>query len=172
LDEEGAMSEKAAAKVKGKVEVPRVRKILFPTEFSEDCYAALPWAQRMASLDGAAIHLLHVVPDVPVISEMGMYFSGGVFQQDVFMEAAEERLRIEKGRFQGEWQPVDLVVRLGDPATAIDDYARENDMDLIVMSTHQPGLLERLFKGSVAERTLREAPCPVLVVPSGEDWKG
>lgn len=153
------------------VDAPCVKKVLFPTEFSEDCYAALPWAQRMASLDGAAIHLLHVIPDVPVVSEMGMYFSGGVFQQDIFMKAAEERLKIEKHRFTGEWQPVELVVRLGDPATAIDDYARENAIDLIVMSTHQPGMLERLFKGSVAEMTIRETPCPVLVVPSSEDWK-
>lgn len=153
------------------VTLPVIRKILFPTEFSEDCYAALPYVQLLARLDGAEIHLLHVLQDVPVVSEMGMYFSGGVFQQDAFMKAAESRLEIEKTRFEGFWKPVVLQVRLGDPATCIDDYAREEGMDMIVMSTHQPNLFERLFKGSVAEVTLRQAPCPVLVVPSSEEWK-
>lgn len=151
--------------------LPIIKKILFPTDFSEDCYAALPYVQLVARLDGAEIHLLHVIQDVPVVSEMGMYFSGGVFQQEAFMKAAAARLEIEKTRFEGSWKPVVLEVRLGDPATCIDDYAREEEMDMIVMSTHQPGVFERLFKGSVAETTLRQAPCPVLVVPSGSDWK-
>jgi universal stress protein A len=151
--------------------VPIIKKILFPTDFSEDCYKALPYVQLMARLDGAEIYLLHVIPDVPVVSEMGMYFSGGVFQQEAFMKAAQSRLEIEKTRFEGIWKPVELEVRLGDPATCIDDYAREKGMDLIVMSTHQPGLFERFFKSSVAESTLRQAPCPVLVVPTCEEWK-
>jgi nucleotide-binding universal stress UspA family protein len=145
--------------------VPTFHRILFPTDFSESCYVALPFAQRMASLDGAEILLLHVVEDVPVVSEMGMYFQGGAFQMEAFMDAAKERLKIEKTRFQGEWQPVELDVRVGDPAGTIDDYAREKGVDLIVMATHQPGFVERLFVGSVAEGTLRDAPCPVLVVP-------
>lgn len=144
---------------------PTFHRILFPTDFSEACYTALPHAQRMASFDGAEILLLHVVEDVPVVSEMGMYFQGGAFQMEAFMDAAQERLKIEKTRFHGPWQPVQLDVRVGDPAATIDDYAREKGVDLIVMATHQPSFVERLFVGSVAEGTLRDAPCPVLVVP-------
>ena len=97
--------------------------------------------------------------------EMGMYFQGGAFQMDTFLEAAKARLEIERTRFQGMWKPVEVDVRVGDPAMAIDDYAREKQVDLIVMTTHQPGMLERIFVGSVAEGTLRDAPCPVMVVP-------
>lgn len=156
----------SASDTKSGTSIPTFHRILFPTDFSECCYLALPHVQRMASLDGAEVLLLHVVEDIPVVSEMGMYFQGGAFQMEAFLEAARERLKVEKTRFKGPWQPVELDVRVGDPAGTIDDYAREKDVDLIVMTTHQPGFMERLFVGSVAEGTLRDAPCPVLVVPT------
>lgn len=94
-----------------------------------------------------------------------MYFSGTHFLLDDFIAAAEARLEIERGRFQGLWSPVSVEARVGDPATEIDAYAEEIGADLIVMATHQPGFFERLFHSSVAEGTVREAPCPVLIVP-------
>ncbi len=146
---------------------PKIGIILFPTDFTEHAYAALPWAQKMAQEHGAAIHLLHVLPDLPVAGEVAMYFADGAFMPEAFAAAARTRLETEAKRFPGMWRPCKLETRLGDPASTIDDYAREIGADLIVMSTHQPGWWERLFVGSVAERTLRHAPCPVLVVPVG-----
>ncbi len=148
--------------------VPQFNKILFPTDFSESGYAALPYAQWLASQSEAEIHLLHVVQEVPVLSEFGMYFQGGAFQTEEFVKAAEARLKVEKTRFGSTWKPVQLHVLLGDPADQIDAFARENGCDVIVMASHQPSLLERFFGGSVSAQTVTSAPCPILVVPAPE----
>lgn len=145
---------------------PEIRTILFPTDFSETAYAALPWVQWMAREGGTNIHVLHVVTPVPVSAELAGYYSGGSFQTAQFVEAAEARLSAEEQFFEGMWKPCHVEARVGDPGQTIDDYAREIDADIIVMSTHQPGWIERMFLGSVAEETLRDAPCPVLVVPA------
>ena len=154
------------AKKAAEYEKPRIKTILFPTDFSEDAYRALPYLGLIAEGREIAVHLLHVLPAVAADVGSGPFWSHGGFQTGTFLEAARKRLEEEKLRFHSELRPVAVEVRLGDAAAVIDQYARQIGADLIVMSTHQPGWFERLFMGSVAEQTLRDAPCPVLVVPA------
>lgn len=148
--------------------VPRVRRVLMPTDFSENAYRSLPWVVMAAEAFGAEIHLLHVLPDHGVDNPQYAYWAGGSFQTARFLDDAWKRIRAEKARFGEGFEPARVEVRLGDPAVQIDEYARDVGADLIVMSTHNLAWWERLLVGSVTEQVVRDAPCPVLVIPGEE----
>lgn len=142
--------------------------ILFPSDFDPESYKALPFVHQMAAPKTAKIYLLHVFPELPAVGgELGHFYASGVFDLESFVSAA--KLRLEA---LGSWLPdraggLEVAVRFGDPASEIDTFAKEMNVDLIVMPTHRKGFFESLFKGSVTEAALRNAPCPVLAIPDG-----
>jgi len=146
----------------------QVRRILVPTDFSKGSEAALAYAQVFAARFEADVVLLHVVePQRPLRELPGLPFdaSGG---SAGLARAAEERLShlaraMERG---GRWPKT--AVRLGSEDEEILAAAREEQAGLIVMGTHGRTGLGRALLGSVAERVVRRAPCPVLTVPPGE----
>src|SRR5262249_49264922 len=84
--------------------------------------------------------------------------------EDAREDAIRERLlKIVTPQEQVEFNP-QFVVRPGNPATEIVHYAEEHDVDLIVMGTHGRGFVAHVVMGSVAEKVVRTAPCPVLTV--------
>ena len=80
------------------------------------------------------------------------------------VRSAEEQLGRELSRHESTKTPANKVVRLGSPFTEIVRYAKAENIDLIVMGTHGRGMIAHLLMGSVAERVVRTAPCPVLTV--------
>lgn len=144
-----------------------ISRILVPTDFSADADAALQYAIDLAKPFGATIRLLHVVED---LMAAGMW-STECYTIDVagllinLVKDAEERLnstRIEAGAAA----QITTDVRSGHAATTIVDTARECHADLIVMGTKGRTGLAHLLMGSVAERVVRLAPCPVLTMRS------
>ena len=144
-----------------------VRRVLVPTDFSDGANRALTLAIKFAKLLRAAIDVLHVqampsytpVPTIPGAAPLPPPVpeaAQGV-QESLAALAASVR---ESGL---ECQTVHLE---GNPADEIVDYATKIGADLIVMGTHGRGGLRRLLLGSVAEKVLRAACCPVLVVPA------
>jgi nucleotide-binding universal stress UspA family protein len=141
-------------------------RILVPTDFSETADAALTHAKEVAAQFGASIRLVHVFDDP---------FLNGTFAPDVYAPVPEtlreavlrdlknrlaERLTsAEKARFGGD---ADIVT--GPTADAILADATEHHVDLIVIGTHGRRGLSHALLGSVAERVVRKAPCPVLTV--------
>lgn len=143
-----------------------LKKILVPTDFGEAADAALNYARALARNFGASIDMLHVVEDVSTRLLAGeMYVAVPQrLQQDV-----EDAARKQLGELLIDNDPDPLPVRpvviaSNAPAMSIVSYAKEVRSDLIVMGTHGRGPMAHLFMGSVAERVVRLAPCPVLVV--------
>lgn len=135
------------------------REILVATDFSASSAAAVAHAARLAMESGARLHLLHVLP--PADRSPGQLADerrhslerlAGVISAD-----AELALKTVK------------EVRVGRPAEAIVAYAREVGTDLLVVGTHGRSGLRRLALGSVADRVLRDSPCPVVVIRNGDD---
>jgi universal stress protein A len=161
------------------------RHVLVPTDFSEPANHALRYAVEEAVLHRAKVTLLHVQPmdsgtDVyfvsgAPVSGLGAGFdlvSGGrlgtppvpaptVVRSDS-SEATLTRLHdLVPEAFRGTWA---VEIAVGRPADTIVRLARERNADLIVMATHGRTGLEHVVLGSVAEKVVRLAPCPVLTV--------
>jgi universal stress protein A len=142
-----------------------VRNILVPTDFTECSLKALSYALSFAKQFGAEILLMHVVESVPVMTQDAMLESSmlSVAQH----EESEKRLR--------QWQleglteaTINTVTYDGVPWQKVVEIAKEKNVDLIVAGTGGRGGLARALLGSTAERIVRHAPCPVLVVRERE----
>jgi nucleotide-binding universal stress UspA family protein len=139
-----------------------IRTILHPTDFSEHSGQAFRLACSLARDHGARLIVLHVL-------ERPVFVYGGVLMAPPppplsagQREAAREQLRgLEP---PDPAVPVEHLLEEGDPATATLQVAQERRCELIVMGSHGRTGLGRLLMGSVAERVVREAPCPVLIV--------
>lgn len=147
-------------------------KILVPVDFSDYTEEILGYAQQMAGKFGSELHLLHVIASMAHLTHYESFL------------ASESVIAIEKGIAEGvDRQMAALVgsmkgvsvvtsVRTGAPFVEIIDYVRENGIDLIVMGTHGRGGLEHILIGSVAEKVVRKAPCPVLTIrPKDRQFK-
>jgi universal stress protein A len=121
------------------------QQILVPTDFSESADAALAVAGQYARLLPGRIHLLHVSDAVGT---------------DAVRSLADVRAKA------GPDVPITVAGRTGDPAEEILRYAWRHAIDLVVMGTHGRTGVSRVLLGSVAERVVRGARCPVLVVPT------
>lgn len=141
----------------------RFRKILVPTDFSDCSEAALRVALDLAAPLGARLRLLHVYPAPALLFDP----YGIQPAEPVLLEApkaARQRLEREIETVSGTGVEIDGEVREGAPAAQIVEEAREWGADLIVIGTHGHTGLQHALLGSVAERSVRLAPCPVLTV--------
>ncbi len=139
--------------------------ILVPVEFDEGAKTALDLAKRMALSGESTIHLLHVMA---ILLTPGEGASAVMAREDEVKAALEKmgRDHLRGFRFQ-------IHLRTGDTARGIVEQAHALHADLIVMPTHGRHGLPHFFLGSVAERVVREAPCPVLTIrPSAADADG
>jgi len=137
-----------------------LQRILVPHDFSETSEAAVKYAVALAKNFGARLHLLHVGDQARLAldTEFPLGLEGAV------EDAVRERLlKILTPAEQADLKP-EFAVRAGVPATEIIRYAKDHDVDLIVMGTHGRGFVGHALMGSVAEKVVRTAPCPVLSV--------
>jgi nucleotide-binding universal stress UspA family protein len=130
-----------------------VKRILVPLDGSRLAEAILPVAKELARDYEAALVLVRALRPL-----------GSAEAEVLAQEDAETYLRRMARRLEARGLPVTWKVWYDDPARAIADAARYNEVDLIVMSTHGRGGLNRLLFGSVAETLVRQAPVPVLLV--------
>jgi nucleotide-binding universal stress UspA family protein len=138
-----------------------VRRILCPVDLSESSRGALQYSARLAHWYGAGIHVLHVDPALPTLWRVAPSLDSAA-SRAATPAAANTALATFVHPIRDAGVSIDAHVALGDVAARILDYARHKRTDLIVMGTHGRGGLERLVLGSVAERVLREASCPVM----------
>ena len=143
-----------------------VRKILFPTDFSEPSEAAWTFALSFAKEFGAEVVLLHVVPEPPRLAEA--YEMG--YTPERFIKAATDeanRLMADMQAKAGDWKVTLLPrIRQGVEFREIIAAAREEEADLIVMGTHGRRGFARATLGSDAEYVAQRASAPVLLVHS------
>lgn len=142
-----------------------LEKILMPTDLSENSKAPLEYALALADKFDAEMHLLHVIQDAAslIAGPDGFYSVPEGFYQEM-RDDAVRRLDefVEPARRPGKG--VVREIKEGAPFVEIIRYARKQGIDLIVMGTHGRSGLSHLLIGSVAERVVRKAPCPVLTV--------
>lgn len=137
--------------------------ILLPLDLSEHSRAALPAAQSLATTFGARLHLLHVVEDVPLPPAYGIPPTASP-SSPTNMEAHAEQA-LDQVVPETEDLGIQTVTHLG-AGIVVPEIVRvveEQDIDLIVMSSHGRTGLARVLMGSVTEEVLRKAPCPVFV---------
>jgi nucleotide-binding universal stress UspA family protein len=145
----------------------RFQKILVPIDFSEHSSAALDVAIDLARTYGATLHLVHCYPiDPGAISPYGIVIPEG-FDRDI-REAAGRELAQWADRVAAGKVAVEQHLSSMFPAEVIARLADELGADLIVMGTRGLSGLKHVLLGSIAERTLRLAHCPVLTVKSPE----
>jgi nucleotide-binding universal stress UspA family protein len=144
-----------------------LKKILVATDFSEPSEAALAYGRELARSFGAALTVIHVVDDTMARAygidggvlltdpDMQREFEASALEQVNASISAEDRTRLEA---------TGLILASNAPALAIVSYARESNIDLIVMGTRGRGGVAHMLMGSVSEKVVQTAPCPVLTV--------
>lgn len=133
-----------------------IKRILCPVDFSEYSKEANEYSTLFAKSTGARIVYLHVwIPDTPY---------GSYVHLDVDKEQLADKERLEQIVPSEEGVEFDHVVEFGDPAQCVVDYAKKNEIDLIIMPTHGRTGISRALMGSVTEAVVRRAECPVLCI--------
>lgn len=155
-----------------------LKKILVPTDFSETSRGALMYARALASAYHGSVHALHVLPDPSVqpwafeveTETMGLSFPERAKQWE---KRSHEQMKNLFSETERKELNVQLMTLVGHPVQQILQYAKDQAIDLIVMGTHGRSTMGpnigQTFPwdspmGSVAERVVRQAPCPVLTV--------
>jgi nucleotide-binding universal stress UspA family protein len=139
-------------------------RVIVPTDFSSCSQEAWALAQRLAGALGSELVLVHVLVEAPLYGE-------GPFTIDrtrrVFAAARKwvtETLEKWEADAKGKGLNVRTVLRDGTPYREIVDLATDERADLVIIGTHGRGGVNRALLGSVADRVVRLAPCPVLTV--------
>ncbi len=143
--------------------MPEVKRILIPVVFSENDALAADYARQFAASSGAEVDLLHVTRTLDLISEdilQAVHKDFVSYEKetakklmDAFVDKALSGVKVRN-----------RAVLQGNPTEEILRYARDNDIQMIVIATHCRKGLESIFVGSVAERVIKRATCPVLAV--------
>ena len=143
-----------------------IRKMLCPVDFSDPAYRALETAVELAAELGAELHLLHVIADVPIA--VTAVQSGVAFDIDAYRRHLEEshagQLEEVAAKHVPDGVTATTTVLHGEPARTIINYATEESIDLVVISSHGWSAFERLIFGSTAEKVARYCERPVLIV--------
>lgn len=141
-----------------------IKRILFPTDFSEGALNALPYAVDIAKSYGAKLYMLHVIYDIATASGLHVpHISVDEMYKELDASARKELEKFGADVIRGI-KDVEYVVIRGIPYEEILKFAKENKIDLIVIGTHGRKGLDRVLFGSTAERVVRNSSCPVLTV--------
>lgn len=142
-----------------------LKRILVPTDFSKHSLNALTYAAAFAEKFGAELTLLHVVQDLALFIPDAVTVAPPIVPPvEQFLTAA--RTALDRAIQESHLQNLKIVpeVREGTPFYEIIQFAKDGNMDLIVMGTHGHSGLVHVLLGSTAEKVVRKAPCPVLTV--------
>ena len=143
----------------------RVRRIVHPTDFSPASGPAFKKALELAKENKASLSLLHVLPALPVVGDA--YIAPTAYDEMLRAHRAQGEKQmarvVQRARAAGV-RASGTVLEAGAIADQIARVAKRQAADLIVMGTHGHGVLARALLGSVAQRVINRASCPVMTV--------
>ena len=143
-------------------------RIVVPTDFSNCAEAAWALAKRVASTPGSELVLVHVLTEAPLYGEGVLPMETAQKVREGARRWAEEALETWTGKARAEGLSARYDMRSGVPDQEIVGLAQDERADLIVIGTHGRGGIQRALIGSVADRVVRLAPCPVLTVRAAD----
>jgi nucleotide-binding universal stress UspA family protein len=145
--------------------VLQIRSILAPTDFSPHADTAVRYACQLAEVFKAKLYLLHVLAEVIPVGPDPML--SPVLSPEYYRETEEAASQTLGSLIKADWAKptaLETSVQWGVPVDTVVDFAQTHSIDLIVIATHGRTGLSHVLLGSVAERIVREAPCPVLTI--------
>ena len=146
-----------------------LKRVLVATDFGAASERALAYGRELARTFGAKLRVLHVVENVAARYATEVAFVDFPDLQVKVEEAAQKRVNgLLTDDDRKTLEATAVIVTSNSPATAIVEYAATEPTDVIVVGTHGRGTVAHFFMGSVAERVVRTAPCPVLTVHAAE----
>jgi nucleotide-binding universal stress UspA family protein len=145
-----------------------LKNILVATDFSEPSGVALNYGRDLARSYNAQLHVLHIVEDVMVRYSPEIGYALPQMQTDLENVARRDLNALITDDDRRTLSVTPIVETGVNIADAIVRYAKANAVDLIVTGTHGRGAMKHFLMGSVAERIVRMAPCPVLTVRANE----
>jgi nucleotide-binding universal stress UspA family protein len=153
--------------------MPRLKKILVPVDHSDCSRVAMEYALFLAERFDAEIEVLHVA-EIPLGEEEHTVVKPDTGEEQLLSELIMQQAEKAETEFLAPFVrdatiPIERSLLKGQPGKVIVEAATDRGADLIVMGTHGRSGFERLIMGSVTERVLRSAPCPVVVVRHPDD---
>ena len=146
-----------------------LRRILVATDFSHASGIALSYGRALSRGFDAHLHVVTVADNFfRIVGVEGYFTDAGGHQRDAEGIARELLAAIVGTRHPDRSPTTSTILSASTPSIAIAGYAREHDIDLIILGSHGHGGLAHRIKGGVAEEVIRLAPCPVLAVKAGE----
>jgi nucleotide-binding universal stress UspA family protein len=144
-----------------------IKNILCPTDFSDPSYEALKAADELAVHFGATLHIVNVVPLVPIVeAPIGVEsasFNVASYQQELEGQAQKSLKNLVEQKISLGVAAVTEVL-IGNAAGEVMRYAGEKGIDMIVIATHGLSGWRRFISGSTTEQIVRQASCPVLTI--------
>ena len=142
----------------------QVKKILFPIDFAENFDTLLPWVSTFVEKFGATLYVVFVTSDLSSYSTF--YVPHGNIQsfQEEAVAAAKKRMAAAVAEHFKGFPKLESLVLMGSPAEKILELAKKEGIDLIIMGAHGRKGLERALFGSVADKVVTGALCPVVTV--------
>jgi nucleotide-binding universal stress UspA family protein len=141
-----------------------IEKILFPLDFAEHYDTLLPWVSTFVAKFDATLYVLFITQDLSSFSSFHVPH-GNIqsFQEQAEAAANKKMAATVKKHFQ-KFPKLESQVLTGDPAAKILEVAKKEKIDLIIMGAHGRKGLDRVFFGSVADKVVTNAHCPVLTI--------
>lgn len=149
-----------------KERVTEIRRILCPVDFSEFSESVLAYAAAFAKMFGSEVTVLHVFATAVPPAASATY-PAWLLQVPEARKSIADELHLLLAPLSSTGVTLQTRIAEGNTAAEIVRHAAEHDVDLVVMGTHGRSGFDRLTLGSVAEKVLRKAPCPVLTIPPG-----
>ena len=138
----------------------KIRRILCPTDFSEESKKALKFANDLKDIFSAEMAVIHVLPNHIIKIKIEK-----VRDRDRMLQELNDEARDNLNNFLSNYDiEKSGVIEEGEPAKRIISFSKEKDIDLIVMGARGLGLMKGMIIGSVTDAVLKSSPCPVLVI--------
>jgi nucleotide-binding universal stress UspA family protein len=148
----------------------KLQRVLWPTDFSDLALRGGRYARGFCEHFHAELHVIHVVPP-PLSPDVSLVVPAEVpvaVSEPELMGASQTALDKLINDHFADYDNIVTKVLFGNPWPSICEYARENEVDLIIITTHGRTGLSHVLIGSTAERIVQHAPCPVLTVKHAE----